>query len=187
MRKIIRVLVIIMTVVLLISCKRAIKPSELPANIQIGNHYYTQFALQFEKGRYVTTNYRRGVLLPINSEVTLLEITNKTILVSVAPSHFELLIKNAYKHTNDDTIQAFNKLFAESKRDLKQFTKQERKQIKLGKVAKGMRKKAVLAAMGYPPQIETPSLDIDQWTYWSSRWNRFIVYFHNGRVARIQD
>ncbi len=72
-----------------------------------------------------------------------------------------------------------NKLFCFS--ELRNFS------IKNGTVAKGMRKKAVLVAIGYPPAIETMSLDSDQWTYWSSRFNKFIVYFRNGKVYKIVD
>ena len=187
MRSIIRFLIVAMVPMALLSCNKTLKTEQLPANIQIGASYYSQVTLQYEKGRHITTNYRRGVLLPINSKVRLLEINKKTILLQVEQSNHELLIKNALKHTGNDTIQAFNKLFGKNKVDLSGFSKMERENIKFGKVAKGMSKKAVIVAIGYPPQIQTPSLDVNQWTYWSSRWDRFIVHFDNGRVLKIQE
>jgi len=51
----------------------------------------------------------------------------------------------------------------------------------------GMSKKAVLAAIGYPPQHQTPSLNGDTWTYWSSRTNRFAVIFKQDKVDHIVD
>ncbi len=67
------------SVLLLTSCnKLARQPEVLPENIQLNGVYYTQFALQFEKGHFRTTNYRTGTLLPINAKVTLLDINKKT-------------------------------------------------------------------------------------------------------------
>jgi hypothetical protein len=168
-------------------CQKRLDDAALPANIKIGGVYYTQVSLQYEKGHHLTTNYRRGNLLPINSQVILKEITNKIIVVDVLPTHFELVIKNVPKHTGDNTTQAFTKLFAKNKVDLSGFSELEREKINAGKVAKGMQKKAVIAAIGYPPQTETPNLQANQWTYWSSRFDRFVVHFENDRVTRVQD
>jgi hypothetical protein len=187
MRRLVSVIAVFTLILTLSSCKKQLLPEELPASVQLGGTYYTQFVIRYEKGVHITTNYRRGLSIPVNTPVQLMDITNKTILVTLPPSGQELLIKNAKKHTGDTTVQAFEKLFAKSKVDLSGFTKLERDHIKSGTVAKGMRKKAVLVAIGYPPQVATPSLDADQWTYWSSRFNKFIVHFKNGKVAKIQD
>lgn len=187
MKRFSSVLLILLSLFALSGCKKTLKITELPASIVVGDSYFTQFSLQYEKNHFITTNYRRGILLPINSKVKLLGITNKTIEVEIDSPRIHLLIKNATKHTGDDTIQAFNKIFAKQKVNLRKFNKTERTQIASGKVIKGMRKKAVLAAIGHPPQIQTTSLNIDQWTYWSSRFNRFIVHFKNNRVTHIQE
>ncbi len=119
--------------------------------------------------------------------MTLEEITGKTILVKEVRSGRELLIKNIEKHTHNTIIEAFDKLFARSKVNLSQFSKLEREHINDGTVVKGMRKKAVLVAIGYPPQIETMNLESNRWTYWRSKFNRFIVHFDGGKLARIQE
>lgn len=187
MRRFFHLFVIPFLTLLLSACQKPLKPDELPSSIQIGSDYYTQFVIRYEKGVHKTTNYRRGAFIPVNTKVRLAEITNKIIKVKLEPGGQELEVRNVIKHTNDDTIQAFEKLFGKNKVNLSGFTKLERENIKNGTVAKGMRKKAVLVAIGYPPQIETMSLDSDQWTYWSSRWNKFIVHFKNGKVDKIQD
>jgi hypothetical protein len=91
------------------------------------------------------------------------------------------------KHTGDSTTQAFAKMFGKNQLDLSRFSKLEKENILAGKAAKDMSKKAVLAAIGYPPITETPNLSGDRWTYWNSRFDRFIVNFENDRVVRIQD
>ncbi|MBK8817416.1 MAG: hypothetical protein IPN42_18880 [Methylococcaceae bacterium] len=168
-------------------CGKRLSEATLPIGIKTGDLYYTQVTLQYEKGRHHTTNYRKGKLLPINTQVQLKEISGDDIQLEILPSHSKLRIENVEKHTGDDVRQAFNKLFGKNKVDLSGFTRSERDYIDLGRVGQGMRKKAVIAAIGYPPITETPSLDGNEWTFWSSRFNRFIVKFQNDKVAQIQE
>lgn len=171
----------------LAACKKKIEPQALPASIQLGGQYFTQVTLQHEKWRNRTTNYRRGFLLPVNTSVTLAGINSEEIIVTIDSSGQELKIENVEKHTGDNVYAAFEKLFAKSQVNLSRFNELERKYIKLGKVAKGMRKEAVIVAIGYPPANKTPSLENDQWRYWSSRFNTFLVHFANNKVIRIQE
>lgn len=57
----------------------------------------------------------------------------------------------------------------------------------LGQVKVGMRKSAVVVAMGYPPKHKTPNLEANQWQYWMNRFNTILVLFENDRVTLIQD
>lgn len=186
MRMFVRSIVILFMALLLASCKKTLTQQELPAHIQLNDTYYTQFVIRYEKGRHRTTNYRIGPSVPINTAVTLLKITNKSIEVSL-PSGQPLMIENVQKHTNDDVYQAFDKLFGKQKVSLSRFSSKERKNIASGTVAVGMSKKAVLRAIGYPPTTETPTLDANTWVYWTNRFNRFNVQFKNDRVSQIID
>ncbi|MGZ8931374.1 MAG: hypothetical protein ACXW0O_10330 [Methylosarcina sp.] len=179
----------------LISCKKAppmpelFQPAQtpLPAHIVPDKTYYTQFVIRYEKGTHLTTNYRRGGLIPVNTPVRLLNIDRKTIEVELDNSGQKLEIKNVEKHTGDDVYRAFDKLFSSRKVNLSKFARVEQEQIQSGTVAKGMSKEAVTVAIGYPPITETASLNSDTWVYWSSRFNRFNVHFKNGKVSRIED
>ena len=162
------------------------KPAQLPANIQLGEKYYTQVTMQYEKGKYRTTNYRVGTFVTANTEVELLEVTPKVVKLKLLPGNQELLIVNVPKHTGDDIYQAFDKLLAKTKVIISQFSSLEKKNIKEGTVAKGMSKQAVKVAIGYPPITRTNSLESDAWTYWSNRFRTFIVHFENNKVIRIQ-
>ncbi len=171
----------------LLSCNKALKPEELPAYVVLGGTYYTQIVIHNDKGAYLTTNYQRGSAIPVNSPVNLISITNKTITVALTNSSQQLIVKNIEKHTGDDIYRAFNKLFAMKKVNLSKFTPLEINHIESGTVAKGMRKEAVIVAIGYPPITETFSQANNQWVYWSSRFNRFKVNFENGNVSNIID
>lgn len=187
MRIFVRYFVLSLTLLTLASCKKALKPEDMPAHIVPGNTYYTQFVIRYEKDAHSTTNYRRGASIPVNTPVRLIAITNKTIDVEVDDSSRKLLVKNVQKHTGDDVYRAFDKLFGTRKIDLSKFSQLERQQIQNGTVAKDMSKDAVLVAIGYPPVTETPSLDSNRWVYWSHRFNRFNVHFKNGRVDWVED
>lgn len=187
MRTFARGLLLFVMLLSLVSCKRALKPEELPAHISMGDTYYTQFVIRYEKDVHPTTNYRRGASIPVNTPVRLLGITNKTIEVEVDNSSRKLLVKNVQKHTGDDVYRAFDKLFATRKVDLSRFNKLEKQHIQDGTVAKGMSKDAVIIAIGYPPITETPSLDSDRWVYWNHRFNRFNVHFKDGRVNWVEN
>ena len=171
----------------LVACKKNLNQDELPAHIVIGDGYYTQFVIRYEKGTHVTTNYRRGASIPVNTKVKLSNITGRTIEVELSNSNSPLIIKNIQKHTGKNIDQTFDSLFSTKKVKLSKFTSLERRHISSGTVAKGMRKKAVTVAIGYPPITETMSLDADTWVYWSSRFNRFNVNFRNGKVYQVVD
>ncbi len=180
-------LILFALAVLLLGCKKELKPSEPAADIQPSQIYYTQFSLFQEKDNFRTTNYRKGTLIPINTRVSLVSIDSDTAELRLVDSGQKLTIENVPKITKDDIQTAFKKIAATTEVDMKQFSKVERDHILIGRVQKGMSKKAVLAAIGYPPQHETPSLDGDIWTYWSNRYNRFQVNFKNDKVDSIVD
>ncbi|BCG63879.1 MAG: hypothetical protein methR_P1624 [Methyloprofundus sp.] len=187
MRRMLPVMMLFMLFGLTACETMAPKPEVLPAGVQLNAKYYTQVTMQYEKGKYRTSNYRRGALLAVNTEVELLGFTRKSITVKLIKQNKELLIENVIKHTGEDPYQAFAKLFAKQPLNLRKFTSAERKKITQAKAAKGMSKDAVLVAIGYPPITRTPTLESDDWTYWSNRFNTFIVYFENGKVSRIKD
>jgi hypothetical protein len=181
------VLFVAFAVMMLGACAKKINPSELAVGITPGETYYTQFSFFMEKNTFRTTNYRRGALIPINTPVTLVAIDSKHIELKLNENGMSLTVENDQKHTNDDVQQAFKKIFAKRRVDLGAFTPEERQNILNGQVTKGMGRKAVLAALGYPPANSTPSLQSNDWTYWSSRFDRFIVRFKGDKVDAIID
>jgi len=147
--------------------------------------YYTQFSLYQEQGIFRTTNYRKGTLIPINTPVGLLSLDADRAVLGIIQNGEPLIIENVAKYTLDRMPIAFSKVTGTSKVDLTQFTEAEREAILAGQVKPGMRKKAVLAAIGYPPQHKTPSLDANDWRYWSNRFDTFVVHFNNDQVENI--
>jgi len=168
-------------------CPKAFKGAEanLPPGVALGDRFYTRYSFQYEKNRHRTTNYRRGPLVPINTEVELVSWGRKGFQIRLLPDGPVIQIENVQKYTGDTIEQAFHKMLARRPVDLSRFTPRERRFIKAGKVAVGMRKEAVIAAIGYPPVTATPTLDLNEWRYWASRFDTFIVRFRNGKVTAI--
>jgi len=166
------------------SCRGPRPAADAEPAIPIGRSFYTQFALQFEKGRFRTTNYRRGELLPINTEVQVVESNARETVVRVVGSDLQLTIENMPRHTSETMAEAIPKILADAPVDLREFSEQELEAIERGEVEEGMSRDAVIAAIGYPPASGTSSLDSKQWKYWETRWNTFVVSFDADWVVR---
>lgn len=180
-------ILLLLGLAVLAGCNKDLKPNQSAASVQPAQVYYTQFSLFEEKDHFRTTNYRKGILIPINTPVTLQAMGSDEAELRLVDSGRPLTIENVQKYTKDEMAIAFSKIAGTTKVDLNQFTPAERESILAGQVKKGMSKKAVLAAIGYPPQHETPSLEGDKWTYWANLFNRFIVQFKNGKVENVVD
>lgn len=181
------ILILLGLVVLLAGCKKELKPDEQNLAVQPAQVYYTQFSLYQEKNNFRTTNYRKGILIPINTPVSLLSIDSDEARLKILATGQPLTIENVPKFTRDSMAIAFSKIAGTNKVDLNVFSPDEQASILAGQVKVGMRKNAVLAAIGYPPQHETPTLEANSWTYWSNLFNRFIVNFKNDKVDSIVD
>ncbi len=153
---------------------------------QSGEKLYTQFSLMYERNCHRTTNYRKGVLLPVNSEVILIKKTGGKIVVALEGGQ-QLTIENVEKYSGENIDGIFARTFASQKVDLTPFSEMERRGIASGEVKTGMSKKAVIIALGYPPKHKTPSLQSNQWRYWRNRFGTFVVHFEEDRVAKIQE
>ena len=59
--------------------------------------------------------------------------------------------------------------------------------IREGKVYRGMSRKGVRMALGYPARHKTPNLKYHSWTYWRDRWRTMQIIFNDkGTVQQIQ-
>lgn len=128
----------------------------------------------------VTTNYQRGVLIPVNSKVTMADVNSRQIVFMLGNKRITL--KNNAKHTGLGISDIAAEYFSVKKVNLSKFTSTERKAIKSASILKGMSKDAVLISLGRPPITRTPDLTMDTWVYWKNRWITFAVNFQNNRV-----
>jgi hypothetical protein len=159
--------------------------SEL-AEAKKGDVLYTRFSLFYENGRHLTTNYRRGTFLPVNTPVTFLKSSRNEIDMTLADGQ-ELTLENVRDYSGEDLAGVFRRTLSSSQTDLSQLSDLEQKAIETGQANVGMSKAAILIALGYPPKHQTPSLEGDSWRYWSSRYGTFIVRFEDEKVVEIRN
>jgi hypothetical protein len=127
-----------------------------------GDKLYTQFSLFYEDKVHRTTNYRSGTFVPINTEVIFVKANKKEIDVTL-PDGTGLKIENVEKYSGENINGIFFRTLGKTAVDLSRFTAKEKNSIEAGEVEPGMSKDAVIAALGYPPKHQTPTLKGSQW------------------------
>ena len=168
---------------LLVVTSSALASDEVKATA--GQTYYTLFSFFYEGDHHMTTNYRKGTLVPINTPVKFIESDDEEIVISAWEK--EISIVNVSGFSGEDIEGIFNRMFGSTPINLDKFTSQERENILAGTVVKGMGKDAVIRAIGYPPKHRTPSLSAPEWRYWHNRVNSFLVCFSDGKVTGIKE
>ena len=173
----------------LVACNEVRKESE--AAKLIGNTSYLKVNMWFEHPLKIqSTNYHKGAMLRAGDEVTVLKIGRGKIRFRDRHGMDFTLYLNR-KHTFSSISKLAERTFSRS--DIKapggafdRMSAMEKENIRKGKVAIGMSKKAVIMAYGYPPEHRTYSLDSDLWIYWRSRFIKRRATFENGRVVAFR-
>lgn len=148
-----------------------------------GQTYYTRFTFHDEDGEYNTTNYTRGGLVPINTAVTLIEMSGDEMRLKLNDSGRRITVKNKEKYTKKSLPEFARLLLAAESTPLDKLPPEVAKAVREGELHKGMTKELVLMTRGYPPAHETPSTDGDRWVYWSSRFIKMTILFTDGRLT----
>jgi hypothetical protein len=143
-----------------------------------GNTYYTRFTFFYERNSWKVTNYSRGAIIPINSEVKLVAYGKDEMTINVKGAMIR--VKNVREYTNA-TIEEFASLMlSETPTKIELYGDRLASDIRNGQLRLGMTKQQVLMTRGYPPKHETPSIETDRWVYWSSRFvKRTLVFYDN--------
>ncbi|HXZ85962.1 MAG TPA: hypothetical protein VEI82_10785 [Myxococcota bacterium] len=154
-------------------------------------HIYTLTDLHPDEkhARLYAANFMDKGLIPVCSEVTLLGYQDgrMTFRVNATEKEYEYLDHDV---SGEPFPQHLARYFGPEcpRAEIDQLTDSERDAVRLGTVAIGMRRSAVILAMGYPPHRDTPSLALPRWLYWHSRFNSFAIEFDaDGEVARFYE
>jgi len=149
----------------------------------VGQQYYTRHCFMHEKGVSKTTNYWRGTLVPINTQVTLVSMNDKKMTLRLASGE-TVKIENVEKFSKRSMSTIAHNLLATQPVPIDKFDPAIADAIKSGNMKMGMTKEQVVMARGHPPGHKTPSLDADTWLYWSSRLVIQTIVFDNGVLVR---
>ncbi len=155
-----------------------------PLEEVVSDHdYFTRFSFREEGSTYLTTNYARGTLIPINTPVHVTAISKRKIALKRLDNGEPIYIDNVEKYSRKTTAQFASVLLSSAKTPIERLAPPLSSAIAAGELRKGMTKEQALMARGYPPAHETPSTDDDRWKYWSSRFVTQTIVFTNGRLT----
>ena len=136
-----------------------------------------------------SVNYQRGGLIPICSEVMLLNFVRDELRFRVIETGREYSYRN-HSASGEAFEDHLAKYFGTScdRTFENELSEADLKGIHSGRVHLGMSKRGTILAIGYPPPHRTAGLEQPRWRYWSSRMNTFIVHFdREGLVEDILD
>lgn len=149
---------------------------------EVGGTYYTQYNFWAEKEKSATTNYSRGELIPFNTKVELVSIDEKKFVISADGRQLQLV--NKPKYTLRGTSEIASELLKPQQVSLAGVGKDRESDMRNGILRLGMSKEQTVITRGYPPRHQTPSLEANRWTYWSSRFVKLTLVFENGKLSQ---
>ncbi len=137
-----------------------------------------------------SVNYLQAGFIPVCTPVTIESLSGSKMRFRVTESGVEY--EYGFHKSLEGSRQAhLDRIFGDRARcpsaRIAKMSEVDQAGIKSGQVTAGMSKDAVVIAIGYPPEHATPTLDLDQWRYWRSRFNTILVEFQQGRVSQIRD
>ena len=159
-------------------------------------HRYLAYNVWYEKPDNVwSTNYKTGMVVPAGTPVSNVRIgykrSHKLVAFSVpSMGDTEFIIHFTKAHHGNLSFSAFKKRMFTTKtfKEMsKGFSKDEIEAITSPRpfICKGMSKRAVIMAWGYPPEVATPATTLNIWKYWINRYRTILVYFNKkGRVIQ---
>jgi hypothetical protein len=155
----------------------------LPIEPAVGQDYVTRYTFRHEKNEHITTNYGRGVVVPINTPVKIVSMSGSLLVLKRGDTGQEIKVKNEEKYTKKSIKEIAALMLASDKTPIEQVPEPFATAIRNGEMRKGMTKELVLMARGYPPAHETPSIEGDRWVYWSSRFVKQTSIFTDRRLS----
>lgn len=155
------------------------------AEVDTSGKFYTQVNMWEEKNKVISTNYSRGMMIPVNTEVVIDKIGSKVIEFTIVKDSRKIKLENVKKFSLIETEQLMERTFKKTKVSVSKYSKKVQNAIKYGNLIVGMTKDAVIISRGYPPSHQTPSLDNDIWKYWQNRFVTRNVEFRDGKVSGL--
>lgn len=153
----------------------------------VGQTRYLCCNLHYEKNEVTDNWYGVGNTIKVGTPIHIVEVRKRSVKFQ-ADGHPEITLVQKYGDKVLGFDQYLDRIFVERNPVLRFGKKRDKLEqaVMDGKIVKGMTKDQVAMAVGYPPPHKTPSLDADNWTYWQTNFNTYIVWFVKDRVDRVQ-
>ena len=154
---------------------------------QQGVYTLTNLHPDMNRSKLFSVNFQQPGLIPLCTEVEILDASNKKITFKVKETGMEYKYLN-HKTAGEDLLTNAARYFGKecNKDKTSKLSDIDQQGIAQGKALTGMSKQGVIYAIGYPPLGGTPSTDATTWKYWFNRFNTFNVVFNNeGIVTQV--
>lgn len=152
-----------------------------------GREYYLRHGIWHEMWKFDTTNYARGTLVPINAKVRVEKLLGEKMSIRVIADSQLIWIYNRTKYSRQSMYEIARRMLSEKETPLRGCSDETAAAIRSGVMKLGMSKVEVIMARGWPPAHKTPSLDLDTWVYWPSRYVQQTIVFKDGKLAEGRD
>jgi hypothetical protein len=169
------------------ACRHPIVPAEnAVAGLAAASPVYTLANLHAdERDKFVSAaNFQYVGVIPVCSKVTLLAADRKSLEFKLDATGSTYTYYNhgaAGEPLDRNLARYFGPVCPQAELDA--LTPLEKDGVRLGVAKKGMRKQAVILAIGYPPVRDTRTLELPTWRYWSTSMSSFIVVFDDDGVV----
>ncbi len=178
---------VVALVALCAACRHPIVPPEKAvAGLPGASKIYTLANLHADDRDKVVSaaNFQYLVVIPVCSEVTLLAADQKSLTFKVDATGSDYTYVN-HRAAGEPLEQNLARYFGATcpRAELDALTPLEKEGVRQGVAKKGMRKQAVILAIGYPPLSGTRTLELPTWQYWSTSMSSFIVVFDDDGVV----
>lgn len=184
---------ILIITLLVISCGSKIKQNKGQVFYLAHNIWYETYKVRPSSSskRYMTIaaiNYKTGRIISVGSSVKDITVFDKKIEFFIPSLEIMMTVKinDAFDPSLNGNLLFERTITQESFENLtEKFTISEINAIKSGIVVNGMTKEAVIVSFGYPPEHQTPDMNLDNWYYWRNKWGKLVVEFDaNGKVKK---
>jgi hypothetical protein len=170
--------------ILLLACSACRHPIVPPENEVVGlagaTKVYTLANLHPDDHSETISaaNLQYPGLIPVCSEVILLQAYAGSLEFKVAATGKQYWYGD-HRASGEPFEKHLARYFGRAcpEAQLDSLTPFEKDAVRRGVVLKGMRKQAVILAIGYPPARDTPTLEMPRWRYWSASNQYFTVTF----------
>ncbi len=163
----------------------------VPAVTSRSGGLYTRFNIHYcLRGNDAAASYANwtqcgGNFIPYNSQVRVRSRRNGFILTDVN-SGMQIVFEYHAGRMRMSQNDYRDLIFSPTPVSYDDLNEIDREGIKAGRAMVGMTKQGVMVALGYPARNETPSIDMNTWTFWKTRYTKLRVEFDdNGKVVSI--
>ncbi|HBC89203.1 MAG TPA: hypothetical protein DCZ94_19865 [Lentisphaeria bacterium] len=181
MKKILDIIIAIVSLCLLSSCALGPLDTEKIFDLKPGEKLYTAHNMWADGNNEIThLNYRQGRLLPFGTEVDIIEAYNNEILIKDIRTNEQFKLKAMKKTLVLRPVEHFRRLFTKKTPEklVEGINPEVLGKIRQGVIEKGMTRNEVILSYGYPPPHRNPDINESSWIYFENETDTDRVIFN---------